>query len=91
MIDYGRMSTDELVEHFIDERGLADFIDLQYKNWPQEGDPHHKPEPLPPWDWRIISRDLMALSRGYLTFSPAYLKELYEMQSASGTRTELVA
>lgn len=69
VIDYGHMTRDELVDHFIDENGLAQFIDTQ-----QAGRDRSE------WDWRIIARDLMAFSR-YLTFSPAYLEELYDMQT----------
>ena len=68
VIDYAAMSRDELIDHFIDENGLAVFIDTQ-----QQGIERSE------WDWRLIARDLMAFSH-YLTFSPQYLEELYDMQ-----------
>jgi hypothetical protein len=68
IIDYASMSRDELVDHFIDDNGLAHFLDVQYAGI----------EPAL-WDWRIIARDLYAFC-SYLTFSPEYLKELYAMQ-----------
>ncbi len=69
VVDYRSMSSDELVDHFIDENGLAAYLDLQ-----QRGISHSD------WDWRIIARDLAAFTHGYLTFSPEYLAGLYEMQ-----------
>lgn len=69
IIDYGVMSADELVEHLIDENGLATFLDTQQAGIPKED-----------WDWVVITRDLQAFSHGLLTFSPGYLQELYEMQ-----------
>ena len=71
MIDYGRLTPDELVDLFIDENGLAPFVEIQQKGIPYED-----------WDWWRITVDLAAFSRGYLTFSPEYLKDLYEMQRA---------
>lgn len=68
VIDYGSMDRDQLVDHFIDENGLAKFLDTQQAGIPREE-----------WDWRIIARDLMAFSR-YLQFSPSYCEELYDMQ-----------
>ncbi len=70
MTDYARMTSEELVEHFIDDNGLAPFIDLQQKG-----------VPFAEWDWRSLAVYLQAFSRGYLTFSPEYLEELYEMQA----------
>lgn len=69
-IDYGHMSPDELVDHFMDEDGIAPFIDIQQKGIP-----------FTDWDWRQITIDLQAFSRGRLTFSPEYLRDLYEMQA----------
>jgi hypothetical protein len=68
LIDYGAMTRDELIDHFIDDNGLAQFIDTQ-----MTGVPRHE------WDWRVIARDLMAFSH-YLQFSPGYCEELYDMQ-----------
>lgn len=68
VIDYAAMSRDELVDHFIDENGLVAFLDVQ-----QRGIPYAD------WNWKRITLDLMAFSH-YLQFSPAYLKDLYEMQ-----------
>lgn len=68
VIDYSHMSREELIDHFIDDNGLAQFIDTQ-----QAGIDRSE------WDWRIIARDLMAFSH-YLQFSPTYLEELYDMQ-----------
>lgn len=68
VIDYAHMTRDELVDHFIDDNGLAQFIDTQ-----QAGIDRGE------WDWHLIARDLMAFSH-YLQFSPAYLEELYDMQ-----------
>lgn len=70
VLDYGSMSRDELVDHFIDDNGLAHFIDVQQKGV----DPAE-------WDWAILARDLRAFCP-YLTFSPEYLQELYAMQKA---------
>ncbi len=79
-IAYGRMTPDELVEHFMDENGLAPFLDLQ-----QEG------IPLEDWNWPRIANFLGAFSRGYLTFSPAYLADLYAMQIDRISRSQDVA
>jgi hypothetical protein len=57
-------------DHFLDENGLAPFIQIQQTNIPREE-----------WDWRAITVDLQTFTRGHLTFSPEYLEELYEMQS----------
>ena len=70
-IEYGKMTPDELVEHLIDENGLAAFIDIQQANRPQDE-----------WDWREITLHLQGFSKGYLTFSPEYLEDLYRMQKA---------
>lgn len=72
IIDYGHMTRDELVDHFIDDNGLVRFIDTQQAGMPRDE-----------WDWQVITRDLMAFSH-YLQFSPEYLEELYDMQK---TRT----
>ena len=64
------MTPDELVDHLIDEQGLVLFLDTQQKGKRYED-----------WDWHAITSHLAGFSRGYLTFSPAYLKDLYEMQS----------
>lgn len=69
MIEYGKLSPDELVDLLLDEEGLVAFLDTQQRNIPYED-----------WEWDIITRDLIAFSRGYLTFSPEYLRDLYEMQ-----------
>jgi hypothetical protein len=68
VVDYGRMSKDELVDHFIDEGGLAAFLEVQH------GGPLDEHS-----NWLLIARDLRAFC-SYLTFSPAYLQDLYEMQ-----------
>ena len=68
VVDYGRMSKDELVDHFIDENGLAAFLETQH------GGPLDEHS-----DWPIITRDLRAFCP-YLTFSPHYLEDLYRMQ-----------
>lgn len=67
--DYGRMEPDALVEHLVDENGLVAFLDTQQAGR-EYGD----------WDWRAITVHLQGLSRGRLTFSPEYLRDLYEMQ-----------
>ncbi len=69
VVDYGRMSRDELIDHFIDEGGLAQYLETQ-NGGPLGADAN----------WPLINRDLIAFSRGYLTFSPQYLQDLYEMQ-----------
>lgn len=69
MIEYGRMTPDELVEHLIDEQGLVAFLDTQWANKPYED-----------WDWNRATVHLQGFSRGHLTFSPQYLRDLYEMQ-----------
>lgn len=71
VIEYGRMTPDEFVDHCIDENGLAGFIDTQQAN---------NPRPRDEWDWNVIAVHLQGFSRGYLTFTPAYLRDLYEMQ-----------
>ena len=63
------MTPDEFVDHLIDENGLVRFLDVQQDKVPYED-----------WDWTAITLHLQAFSRGYLTFSPEYLKDLYEMQ-----------
>lgn len=73
LVDYASMSRDELVDHFIDENGLAQFIDTQMTGVPRSD-----------WDWRMITRDLMAFSH-YLQFSPGYCEELYDMQKTRMT------
>lgn len=70
VIDYAAMSGDELIDHFIDDNGLAQFLDTQQAGIARED-----------WDWQLMARDLMAFSH-YLQFSPAYLEELYDMQKA---------
>lgn len=71
MTEYGRMTPEEFVEHLIDEQGLVAFLDTQWANQPYED-----------WDWKRATTHLQGFSRGYLTFSPGYLKDLYEMQRA---------
>lgn len=71
MMDYASLTADELVEHLIDENGLAAFLDIQQKGIPYEQ-----------WDWFTITRDLQAFSHGLLTFSPSFLHELYELQQS---------
>jgi hypothetical protein len=63
------MTPDELVEHLVDEGGLRTFIEVQQSGIAYED-----------WDWRALTVFLQGFSRGYLTFSPAYLRDLYEMQ-----------
>lgn len=70
LVNYTAMSRDELVDHFIDENGLAHFIDVQMAGTDPQA-----------WDWRLITRDLQAFCP-YLTFSPEYLQELYAMQKS---------
>lgn len=67
--DYGRMEPDALVEHLVDENGLVAFLDTQ-----QSGREYVD------WDWRAITVHLQGFSRGRLTFSAEYLRDLYEMQ-----------
>jgi hypothetical protein len=69
VIDYGRLEPDALVEHLIDENGLADFLEIQQSGIALED-----------WDWREITLHLQAFSRGHLTFSPDYLQALYALQ-----------
>ena len=77
LIEYGRMSPDEFVDHCIDENGLVTFIDTQQKGRRYED-----------WDWNAIAVHLQGFSRGYLTMSPAYLKDLYEMQAGRLPQSE---
>jgi hypothetical protein len=70
-IDYGSMTTEMLVDHFIDEAGLARFIDIDQTGIPFED-----------WDWRSIAIHLHGFTRGHLTFSPEFLRDLYAMQKA---------
>ena len=70
VIDYSQMDRDALVDHFIDEGGLARFIDTQQTGVDRAD-----------WNWTRITLDLMAFSP-YLQFSPSYLEEIYEMQKA---------
>lgn len=71
LIDYGHMDPEELVDHFIDENGLARFIDVQQRGVPRED-----------WDWRALTVFLQAFTKRRLTFSPEYLQDLYKMQLA---------
>lgn len=74
IVDYGAMDTEALLDHLLDENGLAPFIDTQQKGIPRAD-----------WDWRAITVFLMSFTHGRLTFSPGYLEELYEMQQGSTT------
>jgi hypothetical protein len=67
--DYGQLTPDELLDHLLDENGLAPFIEIQQTGIPREE-----------WDWIAITVHLQGFTRGYLTFSPEYLESLYEMQ-----------
>lgn len=69
MTDYGRMTLDELLDHFLDEDGLAPFIEIQQKGVPREE-----------WDWRAITLHLQGFTRGHLSFSPEYLEDLFVLQ-----------
>jgi hypothetical protein len=68
LIDYGSMSRDQLVDHFIDDGGLAHFIDVQMAGVDASE-----------WNWTKLASDLRGFN-SYLTFSAEYLHQLYSMQ-----------